>query len=85
LEGLDEQTCLIDDILIHGKDEEEHNVLMHKVLEKLQEAGVQRCVWCEYREGTDCSAISRESALKQHICEETITVITITSASLASR
>lgn len=47
LNGLPGVVCHMDDILIWGKDQQEHNVRLHTVLHKLQEAGVtlnmQKC------------------------------------------
>lgn len=40
LNGLPGVVCHMDDILIWGKDQQEHNVRLHTVLHKLQEAGV---------------------------------------------
>ena len=49
LEGLEGITCLMDDVLIFGKDEAEHDARLRKVLERLQAAGVtlnkQKCVF----------------------------------------
>ena len=40
LSGLSGNVCLIDDILVYGKTKEEHDKCLHKVLQRLQEAGV---------------------------------------------
>ena len=40
LEGLDGVVCLIDDVLIHGKDQEEHDARLRRVLERLDNANV---------------------------------------------
>ena len=40
LNGLEGVICLIDDVLIHGKDKNEHDERLRKVLEHLQESGV---------------------------------------------
>ena len=49
LEGLDGVTCLMDDVLIFGKDKTEHDVRLRKVLERLQTTGVtlnsNKCVF----------------------------------------
>ncbi|CAB3996246.1 Transposon Ty3-I Gag-Pol poly [Paramuricea clavata] len=39
LEGLDGQVCIIDDILIHGKTQKEHDTRLRAVLKKLDESG----------------------------------------------
>ena len=38
--GLDGVLCHTDDILVFGKDQEEHDGRMQKVLQRLQEAGI---------------------------------------------
>ena len=40
LNGLEGVICLIDDVLIHGNDKNEHDKRLRKVLERLQESGV---------------------------------------------
>ena len=40
LEGLEGFVCLIDDILIHGRSQEEHDSRLRAVLERLEAAGV---------------------------------------------
>lgn len=40
LEGIRGVTCLMDDVLVFGKDKEEHNARLEQVLERLQSAGV---------------------------------------------
>ena len=40
LNGLEGVICLINDVLIHGKDKNEHDERLRKVLERLQESGV---------------------------------------------
>ncbi len=40
IDGLQGVVCHMDDILIWGKDQQEHDVRLHTVLRKLQEAGV---------------------------------------------
>ena len=40
LNGLEGVICLIDDVLLHGKDKNEHDERLRKVLERLQESGV---------------------------------------------
>ena len=39
MEGLDGQVCIIDDILIHGKTQKEHDTSLRAVLKKLGESG----------------------------------------------
>jgi hypothetical protein len=39
LDGLDGQICIIDDILIHGKTQKEHDTRLRAVLKKLDESG----------------------------------------------
>jgi hypothetical protein len=39
LDGLDGQICIIDDILIHGKTQKEHDTTLRAVLKKLDESG----------------------------------------------
>ena len=49
LEGLDGQVCIIDDILIHGKTQKEHDTSLRAVLKKLDESGAtfnpENCVF----------------------------------------
>ena len=40
LSGLGGVVCMMDDILIHGKSQEEHDARLQKVLQRLQDAGV---------------------------------------------
>ena len=40
LEGLDGVVCLMDDVLIFGRDQQEHDARLIKVLERVQSAGV---------------------------------------------
>lgn len=40
LKGLQGTTCHMDDVLVYGKDEEEHDERLHAVLQKLSDAGV---------------------------------------------
>ena len=40
LNGLESVVCMMDDILVHGKTQEEHDERLHKVLQRLQEAHV---------------------------------------------
>ena len=40
LEGLSEVLCLMDDVLIFGKDQTEHDIRLSTALEKIQAAGV---------------------------------------------
>ena len=40
LEGLEGVICLIDDVLVFGKDDTEHNSCLTEVLERLQTVGV---------------------------------------------
>ena len=40
LSGLDGTVCLMDDILVHGKNPEEHDQRLNRVLLRLQEAGL---------------------------------------------
>ena len=40
LRGLSGVVCMIDDILVHGKTQEEHDECLNKVLHRLQDAGV---------------------------------------------
>ena len=40
LSGLGGVVCMLDDILIHGKSQEEHDARLQKVLQRLQDAGV---------------------------------------------
>ena len=40
LSGLGGVVCMMDDILIHGKSQEEHDAQLQKVLQRLQDAGV---------------------------------------------
>ena len=52
LEGLQGVLCLIDDILIFGKDKEQHDERLFAVLERIQKAGVtlnaEKCeFWCD--------------------------------------
>ena len=42
---LDGAVCLMDDILIHGKSQEEHNRKLIEVLERLREAGITRSMY----------------------------------------
>ena len=43
--------CLIDDVLVYGKNREEHNARLEEVLERLKEARVtlnpEKCVFCK--------------------------------------
>ena len=49
LEGLAGVECNIDDVLVHGKDQEEHNERLEAVLTHLLEAGVTlNLVKCEF-------------------------------------
>ena len=49
LNGIPNVLCLMDDIFIHGIDQQEHDITLGKVLEKLQSAGVvlnrKKCVF----------------------------------------
>ena len=49
LEGVDGQVCIIDDILIHGKTQKEHDTSLRAVLKKLDESGAtlnpEKCVF----------------------------------------
>ena len=40
LDGLDGVVCLMDDVLIHGKAQDEHDDRLMKVLQRLETAGV---------------------------------------------
>ena len=40
LEGLDGVVCLMDDVLLFGRDQQEHDARLIKVLERIQSAGV---------------------------------------------
>lgn len=40
LEGVNGSVSLIDDILIHGKTQEEHDLRLHTTLQRLEEAGI---------------------------------------------
>ena len=40
LAGLEGVVCLMDDVLVFGKDKEEHNVRLTAVLQRIQEEGV---------------------------------------------
>ena len=40
LQGLDGVVCLMDDVLVHGRTQQEHDERLHAVLEKLQASGV---------------------------------------------
>ena len=40
LSGVEESVCLVDDILVHGKDRTEHDQRLALVLSKLEEANV---------------------------------------------
>ena len=40
LEGLEGVTCLIDDVLVVGKDEAEHNTRLMQALQRLETVGV---------------------------------------------
>lgn len=48
LEGIEGQACLQDDIIVFGPSREEHDARLHKVLQRLQEAGItlnaEKCV-----------------------------------------
>ena len=51
LDGLDGFTCLMDDVLIFGKDQAEHDQRLKKVLERIQSVGVtlnsSKCVFSQ--------------------------------------
>lgn len=38
--GIEGTVCHADDILVYGKDREEHDRRLHKVLKKFQQAGL---------------------------------------------
>ena len=40
LDGIEGVLCLMDDILIHGRTQEEHDVRLHQTLKKIQAAGL---------------------------------------------
>ena len=50
LTGMEGTVCLMDDILIYGSSQEEHDARLCKVLEKLRKSGVtlnrEKCVFC---------------------------------------
>ena len=48
LEGLDGIVCHMDDILIHGKDVQEHDSRVRKTLERLSKAGITLNNKCEF-------------------------------------
>ena len=49
LDGIEGVLCLMDDILIHGRTQEEHDVRLHQTLKKMQAAGLtlnkDKCVF----------------------------------------
>ena len=51
LDGISGVLCLIDDVLVYGKNREEHNARLEEVLERLKEARVtlnpEKCVFCK--------------------------------------
>ena len=51
LDGISGVLCLIDDVLVYGKNREEHNARLGEVLERLKEARVslnpEKCVFCK--------------------------------------
>ena len=50
LEGLDEVICLMDDILVFGKDNKEHDERLNRVLQRLQQKSVTlNREKCEFR------------------------------------
>lgn len=50
LEGIDGVICHMDDILVHGRDVEEHDRVIHKVLQTLQNSGLTlNRSKCEFR------------------------------------
>ncbi|KAJ8340717.1 hypothetical protein SKAU_G00353500 [Synaphobranchus kaupii] len=48
LEGCDGVLCHADDILVYGRDQEEHNKRLHRVLKKLEEEGLTLNEKCEF-------------------------------------
>jgi hypothetical protein len=53
LEGLKGQVCLIDDVLIYGKDQEEHDQRLAAVLDRLAERGVTLNIKkCQFKKTT---------------------------------
>ena len=52
LEGLEEATGLIDDTLVFGRDQTEHDICLKNILKKLEEAGVTlnrtKCVFSKH-------------------------------------
>jgi len=54
LSGLDGVVCMMDDILVHGKTQEEHDERLHKVLQRLQEAHVTlNAEKCQFSQTSD--------------------------------
>ena len=53
LQGLEGVECNIDDVLVHGKDQEEHNSRLEAVLKRLEEAGMtlnlEKCQFSTHR------------------------------------
>lgn len=58
LEGLEETLCQIDDVLIHGVDQSEHDGRLRAVLHRLQEAGLTLDDKCEFSRSSDSSLTS---------------------------
>ena len=53
LQGLEGVECNIDDVLVHGKDQEQHNSRLEAVLKRLEDAGVklnlEKCQFTTHR------------------------------------
>ena len=50
LDGIEGIICLIDDVLVHGRMQEEHDERLHKVLRRLGEPRMtlnkEKCMFC---------------------------------------
>ena len=65
LEGLDGHIFIIDDMLIHGKTQEEHNTRLRAVLAKLDEAGAAlNPEKCEFSKREVAGSIINEKGIK---------------------
>lgn len=57
--GLEGVVCLMDDILVHGRTQAEHDKRLDAVLEKLQESGLtlnkEKCAFSQCQVSWPCS------------------------------
>lgn len=68
LEGLSNQMAHMDDVLVWGQTQEEHDISLHKVLKKLEEAGMtlnkEKCVFNQRDHLPWTSAVSRRCSFR---------------------